>query len=60
MTALLRALVPLLVAAGAQFGISWTEAQVETWVNLALWLIAFASMVSPSFRAWVRHRESAE
>ncbi len=60
MTALLRALVPLLVAAGAQFGISWTEAQVEVWVNIALWVIAFASMISPSFRAWVEFREDSK
>lgn len=60
MTALIRALVPLLVAAGAQFGISWTETDVEVWVNIALWVIAFASMLSPSFKAWMNHKEDAE
>ena len=59
MTALLRALVPLLVAAAAQFGLSWTEADVTVWVSIALWLIAAAGMISPSIQAWISHREKA-
>jgi hypothetical protein len=60
LTKLIASLTPLLLAALTQAGIEVTEGQVETWVNIILWVIAFAATVFPSFRAWLNHREAAE
>jgi hypothetical protein len=60
LTKLIASLAPLLLAVLTQAGIEVQEAQVETWINVALWVIALAATLFPSFRAWLNHREEAE
>ena len=51
---------PLIAAALAQIGLAISEEDISAWLNLAMWGIALLSLLAPSFRAWLNHKEQAE
>lgn len=57
---LLAAGAPLIVAVLMQIGIEVTETEVAAWINLIIWGMGLLSLIVPSFRAWLNHREGAE
>jgi len=57
---LLAAGAPLIVAVLTQIGINVNETEVAAWIEFVIWVMAILSMLVPSFRAWLNHREDAE
>lgn len=57
---LLAAGSPLIAAFLTQIGLVITETEVNTYMNLIMWGIAVLSMLVPSVRAWLNHKENAQ